>query len=562
MFARPQHRLRDRGHVRLRWKVLVGGAALALAAAASVVAQGAEASAPCDPQRPVLQVVASPDIAAAVSRIARGVHDAGGCPAVHVRAEAAPDVLTALRQSTAPPPDVWIPDSSLWVARAVDEQLVLPVDQVSIAASPLTLAVPAGLRDRLAHGEAAVPWPDVVTALNAGQLVLHVPAEVASPSTVGILGALTAAVQQQPDPRTTLTRLLRTVRVDSGLVDGTGALAALDADADRAVPVPEQVVFEHRGTPDATDIAAIYPSTEGTPFDYPFTTLRAGGILEATAGRLLTALASRQGQQVLRDDGFRGIDGSGDGLTANRGVDGTQPGTVRVPDLATATDLLETFDAMRRDARLLGVVDVSGSMAEPVPGAGGSTRLDLALRAAAAGLQLYPDTTEVGLWSFSEDVTGAPDHQELVPIAPITDSGPGGREAIAVAMAHLRPVPDGGTGLYDTALAAVRAVRADWDPARVNAVILLTDGADTDAQGIGLDELLSTLHSEQASGQPVPVITIAYGDDNGAEALAAISAATDGAAYQTSDPGRILDIFLDAVGQRACRPQCEPWAGN
>jgi Mg-chelatase subunit ChlD len=548
--------------VRLRTKILVTGAALALAAGATVAAQGVQASTACDPPRPPLQVVASPDIAAAVSRIADGVHDAGGCPEVHVRAGAGPDVLTALRQSSAPPPDVWIPDSSLWVARAVDEQLVSPDGQQSIASSPLTLAVPAELRDRLAPGEAALPWQDAVEALTAGQLVLHLPAEVTSPSTVGILGALTAAVRQQPDARTSLTRLLRAVRVDIGLADGAGALAALDAAADGAVPVPEQAVFHRRGTPDGTDVVAVYAATVGTPFDYPFTTLRAGGPHETTAGRLLAALGSTQGQQVLREDGFRGIDGAGDGLTADRGVDAAQPGAVAVPDMASAVDLVRTFDAVRRDARLLSVVDVSGSMAEPVRGAGGSTRLDLALRAAAAGMELYPDTTEVGLWSFSEDVTGASDHQELVPIAPVTGSTSGGREALALAMATMRPVPDGGTGLYDTTLAAVRAVRAGWDPARVNAVVLLTDGTDTDVHGIGLDELLSTLRSEQASGQPVPVVTIAYGDDSGAEALAAISAATDGANYRTSDPGRIQEIFLDAVGQRACRPQCGTGAGS
>ena len=131
-------------------------------------------------------------------------------------------------------------------------------------------------------------------------------------------------------------------------------------------------------------------------------------------------------------------------------------------------------------------------------------------------------------------------------------------------MSQLRPIPDGGTGLYDTTLAAVRAVRAAWDPARVNAVVLLTDGDDTDADGISLDQLLSTLQSEEASGQPVPVITIAYGDSvgAGAQSLAAISAATGGAAYQASDPSRIRDIFLDAVGQRACRPDCPPVGGN
>jgi hypothetical protein len=116
--------------------------------------------------------------------------------------------------------------------------------------------------------------------------------------------------------------------------------------------------------------------------------------------------------------------------------------------------------------------------------------------------------------------------------------------------------------LYDTTLAAVRAVRAGWDPVRVNAVVLLTDGDDTDADGISLDQLLSTLRSEETSGQPVPVITIAYGDSAGAQSLAAISAATGGATYQASDPSRIRDIFLDAVGQRACRPDCPPVIGN
>jgi Ca-activated chloride channel family protein len=102
----------------------------------------------------------------------------------------------------------------------------------------------------------------------------------------------------------------------------------------------------------------------------------------------------------LRKDGFRRVDGVGDGLTAERGVDGTQPGTVAVPDVAMADDLLKVLDAVRRDARLVAVVDISGSMASPVPGTGGSSRLHLALRAAAAGLELYPDTAEVGLWSL------------------------------------------------------------------------------------------------------------------------------------------------------------------
>jgi hypothetical protein len=92
----------------------------------------------------------------------------------------------------------------------------------------------------------------------------------------------------------------------------------------------------------------------------------------------------------------------------------------------------------------------------------------------------------------------------------------------------------------------------------VNAVVLLSDGEDTDDDGIGLDELLTTLRQEQADGRAVPVITIAYGTDAGAAPLAAISEATYGASYRTTDPSRIRDVFLDALAQRACRPQCPP----
>ncbi len=545
MLVRPRHSGARRGRLPLRRKLVVGGAAVALAAGVTVVAQGSEASAACDPGRVLLRVVASPDIAGVVARLADGVRDDEGCPRVDVRAETGADVLTALGRSTAPP-DVWIPDSSLWVARAVEAQLVSPTGSESIASSPLVLAVPAALQDRLADGAGTLAWPAAVAALAAGDLVLHVPAGgagTAAPSTVGALGALAAAVHGQPDARAALTRLLRAVQVDPRPEStGTSALAGLAGDG--AVAVPEQAVRSRHGEPGAPAVAAVHPPG-GTPFDYPFTTVHAAAGPGSDAGRLLAALRSPRGQQALRAEGFRGRDVA-----------------VAVPGPAAAADLLGTFEAVRRDARLLAVLDVSGSMAAPVPGAGGSTRLDLALRAVAAGMELYPDATDVGLWSFAEDPGGGQDHQELVPIAGLTDPAPGGRAALSLALTQLRAVPNGGTGLFDTALAAVRAVRAGWDPARVNAVVLLTDGADTDAHGIGLDELVATLRAEQAPGRPVPVITIAYGDDSGAEALAAISAATDGAAYQTSDPGRILQIFLDAVGQRACRPACEPGPGR
>jgi Ca-activated chloride channel family protein len=561
----PRHAVpaRPRPHRRHARNALVAGTALALAAGGVVLAQVVRASDDCAADRPVLEVAASPDVAGVVTRIADGVHDPRGCPAVRVRAEAGPDVLSTLGPSSSRAPDVWIPDSSLWIGRARDEKLLPPARQESFGSSPLVVALPRALRDGLAHRDATGQWQDLVSAVAAGQVPVRLPDDAASPSTVGLLAAFKAAADQQTDPRATLTGLLRGTQVQATPGGDDAALATLRDTAQGGLPVPEQAVFQDTGTPGAAPIAAVYPQVAGTPFDYPFTVLTPGARQEVIADHLLSALRSADGQAMVREAGFRGVDGAGAGLTAERGVDGTQRGTVSVPDPATTEELRTALEAVHRDARLLAVIDVSGSMADPAPGSPGSSRLDLALRAAAAGMELYPATTEVGLWAFSEDMSGSSDHQELVPMAPLSAPAPGGRQALALAMAQTRPVPDGGTGLYDTTLAAVRAVRAGWDPARVNAVVLLTDGDDTDADGIGLDQLLATLRSEQASsGQPVPVISIAYGDSAGAQSLAAISAATGGATYQSSDPGRIRDVFLDAVSQRACRPECPTATGN
>ena len=53
----------------------------------------------------------------------------------------------------------------------------------------------------------------------------------------------------------------------------------------------------------------------------------------------------------------------------------------------------------------------------------------------------------------------------------------------------------GGTGLYDTTLAAYRQPLRDYNPDYYNSVILLTDGADDDPGSVSLTELLKELRS-------------------------------------------------------------------
>ena len=120
----------------------------------------------------------------------------------------------------------------------------------------------------------------------------------------------------------------------------------------------------------------------------------------------------------------------------------------------------------------------------------------------------------------------------------------------------MQAIPDGGTGLYDTVLDGVRAVRAAWDPDRVNVLLILSDGMNDDANGISLDALLATLATEQDPAKPVPVVAIAFGPDSDVAAMTEIGRATGGATYVAQDPRDVGEIFLDAVGQRLCRPTC------
>ena len=64
------------------------------------------------------------------------------------------------------------------------------------------------------------------------------------------------------------------------------------------------------------------------------------------------------------------------------------------------------------------MIDISGSMAELVPGTG-LTRMQVTTMAATQGLTLFPGNAEVGLWEFSVDLDEGRDYRELVPIRPL-----------------------------------------------------------------------------------------------------------------------------------------------
>jgi Ca-activated chloride channel homolog len=211
---------------------------------------------------------------------------------------------------------------------------------------------------------------------------------------------------------------------------------------------------------------------------------------------------------------------------------------------------LESWNAARKRSNVLAVYDVSGSMKEEVPGTGGKTKMDIVKAAAGQALALFAPETNLGTWVFSSNLVGPRDWAESVPIGPTNARLPNGkvrREVLAEALANLQAT-DGDTGLYDTTLAAFRAVQRSYAPQRINIVVLLTDGVNDDPTGgIDRDELLRLLKAEQRKDRPVRIITVAYGAGADATSLRLISQATGGLAYVSRDPADILRVFTDVI---------------
>ena len=236
-------------------------------------------------------------------------------------------------------------------------------------------------------------------------------------------------------------------------------------------------------------------------------------------------------------------------IVAANGVDPEQPTTeLEVPSPDVLVGILDSWAELRKDARVLLVLDISGSMGDP--GGDGRTKLDLAIEAAVSALDQFKDADEVGLWVFSTELGGPdPNVLDLVPIAPIGAQ----RDVLAQQIEAQRPT--NGTPLYEVTDKAYESMLAEYDPTKINAIVLLTDGQNDDGNP-GDDEeqfaeLIQSLQagSEGSSAQPVRLFTIAYGEDADAITLRAVAQATRAATYNASNPATIEQVFTAVISQ-------------
>jgi Ca-activated chloride channel homolog len=333
-----------------------------------------------------------------------------------------------------------------------------------------------------------------------------------------------------------------------------------------AVAVEEKSVIDYNlGNPDGVlspgetprvprvPLVAIYPS-EGTLYsDNPFIVLDTEWVEpeQRAAASLFEAYVQQPDNQAkVLEFGFRPNNPGvplADPVVATNGVDPAQPtAELEVPAPSVLVGVLDAWAEQRKEARVLLVLDISGSMGDAA--SGDATKLDLAEEAAVSALDSFKDDDDVGLWVFSTDLGGAdPNVRELVPVGRIGDQRATLRDQI------LAQFPTNGTPLYDVASKAYDAMLGEYDPAKINAVVFLTDGMNDDGNVADDDDQFRALidqlqaGSEGASSRPVRLFTISYGDGADTATLRAVAQATSAAHYDASNPATIQQVFTAVI---------------
>jgi Ca-activated chloride channel family protein len=490
-------------------------------------------------------------------------------------------------------PDVWSPAASTWVGllhqdlASNDRPSLVTGTPDSIVSTPLVLAMPKPMAEALGWPNKPIGWGDVLSlARNPqgwaakghpewGQFKLGKTNPNLSTSglaaTVGAFFAatgtssdLTADDLRDPKVRsyvatveqsvvhygdTTLTYLANLQRADD---------AGLGLGYASAVAVEEKSVIDYNSgnptgkletqgqhAPPKVPLVAVYPK-EGTLFsDSPYAVLDAPWSTpekKAGAADFFEFLRTDQAQKRFTDAGFRTWDGkAGPAITndPNLIADGVKI-TLEPPAPAVLDEVRNTWADLRKKARVLLLLDVSGSMEQPVEEAG-TSRLELAKQGVIKALEQFGPRDDVGVWVFTTDMESPSGiYQELVPIGPIGQQ----RQRIVAAVRGLAPL--NGTPLYASIKGALTQLEAGYDRDRINALVVLTDGQNEYPPDNDLDGLVGLLR-DQSVESPLRVFAIAYSTGADLDTLKQISEASQAAAYDATNPATIDQVMTAVI---------------
>ena len=505
-----------------------------------------------DCEREPVDVAVSPELRPVVTQILRPLHGevvGGRCLNPTVRSQepqetaASADILPVDRA-----PQVWIPDAAVWAQKARRWPLVAVG---SLASTPVVVATSTEAAQTLGWAQQAPTWRQVLR----GKRPVIVPDYQGQSESLDALIALWQSLGRgaKADQQVVATVLAAD---RSELPDPASAIADARSGSANAplFPATEQAVAYLNATSTVPRLTAVYPR-EGSPIlDYPIYRLnRSGDPAQAAVTAVIARLRSASAQESLRQAGFR-RPGNGaavsEGTPVGTGIRRAGDVTVLAPPGRTQVDaMISRVEALAKPSRILAVMDVSMSMKATLDD--GITRIQLAAAASRLGVGLLPDSGSVGLWVFAQDMGRGKDYRVLSPLARLGSVDRRGETHRNVLTRLAGSIDDNlnanGTALYDTCIAALREMHRTYDPKAVNAIILLSDGGNTDRTGATLDDVLAEIHKLNHGRRQVAIYAAGLGADADYPAMRRIAEASGGHTYRIDNAPAGQQALLDGL---------------
>jgi hypothetical protein len=470
-----------------------------------------------------------------------------------------------------PAEDAWIPDSSLWVDVARSYPLGAQQVQttgITVARSPLMIVMPAAAAAQVPAFNNSVGWNFLVPASAGGppttqQVRVELPDPTQSAAGLAALIEVSRLLGTGSAARTQLAKFVFTAQSSAQFDNPTSlaafvSLSAPPLDAHPVTVASEQAVLSYDALHPNQPLAARYPAAGaaalGAPeLDYPYVLTSTSPAEQTAADEFGELLQQSYTAGLVRYYGFRSANGVTGTLPASDGL-AQQP--LQLAAAAAPSEAQTALEAWRRlqvGSRDLAVMDISSSTGTP-SGLPGLTLGQILKQTAELGLELFPDSAQIGLWEFADKLDGSLPYKQLVSVGPL----PGElglisrREQILQVDSSLKTEANAPAALNQTILAAYKEMTASYQANYTNAVIMLTPGVDNAPGDISAATLVRKLHGLFNPNRPVELIILMLGAKGDFPALQEIASAGGGAAYQVTDPTQVGKVFFEAVARRFC----------
>jgi Ca-activated chloride channel family protein len=444
-------------------------------------------------------------------------------------------------------PALWIPDDPVWTNLLADRGVDgFQSDCASVAQSPLVIAMWRPVAESLGWPGRSLGWLDVGSLAadpsawayySGGQFgdtlrLGHTHPGISGTGSSTLLAIVQAAESkeeavnvddiQRPIVQASVSAFEAAVSWFSSSTDSLGqTMSERGVGFLGAAVMYESTVVTYGGGDPA--IVPIYPFEGTFVATHPACVDGSADAEAQEAARLFRDyLLGEEAQQLAVTHGLRPVSDAviiGAPLDKDHGIDLNQPEIVfGSPSVDTVYAVQDLWQEARKDVNLVMLLDTSGSM--------GGSKIENARAAAIQFVEQMGDDDYITVIAFSESPDLLTHHQQVG----------SARDGIIDVIASLRA--DGDTTLYDAIGDGASIIARTSSSETTNAMVLLTDGMDTNSSRYGFNQALF----DMAAANDTTIFTIAYGSDADEGLLSELALKANGNFYK-GDEASIAAIY-------------------